>query len=173
MDFYAKHNLVFFTSIIHLIMLEACSKLSNYPANPQPADSQFVQIRFQYGFKNELNTFDGTYQKNLVWDGTIKVPFWLTTNEQSMIIEKAMATNFFAFPDTLHKEQGVSIMPDPSPDFLRLKYENQERSVVWFFPLDTSNSYVQSVHELADLIRMIIEAKPEYKRLPPARGGYD
>jgi hypothetical protein len=164
--------MVFFASIIHLFMLDACSKLSN-PANPQHADPQFVQVHFQYGFKNELNTFDGTYQKDLVWDGTIKVPFWLTTNEQNMIVEKALAVKFFAFPDTLHKEQGVVIMPDPSPDFLRLKYENQEKSVVWFFPLDASNPYAQSLRELTDLIRTTIESKPEYKKLPPARGGYD
>jgi hypothetical protein len=159
--------LLFCAGIINLFMLGACSKLSDNPTDPQ-----FVQIQFQYGFKNELNTFDGTYQKDLVLDGTIKVPFWLTTSEQNRIVEKVLAVNFFAFPDTFHKEQGVNIIPDSSPDFLRLKYENQEKSVVCFFPLDTSNPYAQSLRELTDLIRTIIETKPEYKKLPPARGGY-
>lgn len=167
-----KTTLIFCAGIIHLIMLDACSKLSNNPASPQHADPQFVQIQFQYGFKNELNTFDGKYQKDLVMDGTIKVPFWLTTSEQNRIVEKVLAVNFFAFPDTIHKKQGVNIMPDSSPDFLRLKYENQEKSVVWFFPMDTSNPYAQSLRELAELIQTIIETKPEYKKLPPVRGSY-
>jgi hypothetical protein len=158
---------IFYAGIINLLMLDACSELSNDPADPQ-----FVQIHFQYGFKNELNTFNGTYQKDLVMDGIIKVPFWLTTSEQNMIVEKVLAVNFFAFPDTFYRIQDLIAEPDPSPDFLRVKYGNYEKAVVWFLPMDTNNSYAQSLRELAELIKAIIEANPEYKKLPPARGGY-
>ncbi len=51
--------------------------------SPVEPDPQFVQIYFKYRFNNELNTFESTYQKDLILDGTIKVNFWLTTEEQN------------------------------------------------------------------------------------------
>lgn len=156
-----------FISILFIITLDACSKLSN-----NPADTQFLQIQFQYGFKNELNTFDGSYQKDLVMDGTIKIPFWLTTHEQKTILDKVLAVKFFSFPDTLYPLQGLIIEPDPSPDFLRLKYQDEEKFVVWFYPTDTQSEYSTPLGELVELIKQIVESKPEYKRLPSARGGY-
>jgi len=160
-------SVLFSLSMLSLFVLDSCSSLSNNPTDPQS-----LQIKFQYGFRNELNTAEGTYQKDLVMDGIIKVPFWLTTNEQKTILEKMSAIQFFSFPDTLHRAPGLLIEPDPSPDFLRLKYQGEEKSVIWYYPLDSRSEYSQPLSELTELIKQIIESKPEYKKLPPAQGGY-
>lgn len=138
----------------------------------EPRQTQFLQIQFQYYFRDELNTFEGTLQKDLVMDGVIKVPFWLSRSEQQAILDKAQAIGFFSFPDTLFREPGIAFSPDPSPDILRIRYQQQEKSVVWFYPMDSRSQFSQRLRELADLIRQSIESKPEYKRLPQARGGY-
>jgi hypothetical protein len=153
-----------------LFMLESCSSLSDAP--DQRHDPQLLKIQYQYGFRDELNTFAGTYQKDLVLDGTVKVPFWLSAEEQDTILGKAMAVEFFSFPDTILAEAGVCLDPNPSPDVLRLEYGETEKTVLWSYPLDPASGYTGGLLELTSLIREVIESKAEYKRLPAARGGY-
>jgi hypothetical protein len=160
-----------FLSIPFLVLsFESCSTSAN---SPEPTvDVQFVEVDLQSGYADELNTFTQTYQKDLVADGTITVPFWLTSSEQQAILQKARDVGFFALPDTIHRKGGMSyfISPDPSPDMLRLKYDNLDKTVVWFYPLDTNAVGSKSILEVSNFITQVIQAKPEYKVLPPARG---
>lgn len=144
-----------------------CSQSTTAPDAPS-----LIRIHYQYGFKNELDTFKGVLQKDLVLDGVIKTPFSLTLEEQRTILDKALAVDFFAWPDTLHREAGVWMSPDPSPDFLRVEYRDQEKRLVWFYPLDSRSAFSAPLIELTTLIRQIIESRPEYKKLPPARGAH-
>lgn len=139
-------------------------------------DEQFVNILFKYDFKNELDTFNNTYQKDLVLDGLIKIDFWLTTDEQNQIIEKANQLNFFLLPDTILADAPVQITPNPG-QFLRIKTETEDHSILWNIILEEfqTEQYEDflKVEQLAEFIRLIIESKPEYKKLPPANGGYE
>lgn len=139
-------------------------------------DEQFVNILFKYDFKNELDTFNNTYQKDLVLDGLIKIDFWLTTDEQNQIIEKANQLNFFLLPDTILADAPVQITPNPG-QFLRIKTETEDHSILWNIILEEfqAEQYEDflKVQQLAEFIRLIIESKPEYKKLPHANGGYD
>ncbi len=154
---------------LSLVMI-GCSKTVTKP------DPQFLKILFYYGFGNELNTFEQTYTKDLVMDGYITVDFWLTEAEQESIRNKLDLVDFFSFPDTLIYQMDVeSIMvriePDPGWQFLRVADENRDRIVYWRPPLPDKNEFVPRLRELKKLIIDIIESKPEYKELPPARGG--
>jgi hypothetical protein len=153
------------------LLFLSCSKSSLEPEN------QFVQIYFKYGFRNELNTFANTYQKDLVLDGVIKVGFWLTDEEQIRILEKANEIEFFSLPDTLRyvSQNGnvaVSMDPDPGEQVLRIKHQWKDKATVWTYPLKEDNDSANAIMELRSFIVSAIETKPEYKRLPPARGGY-
>ena len=105
-------------------------------------------------------------------DGVIKTLFRFTVEEQRLIIDKVFSTQFFSFPDTLYRMVGIKFEPDPSPDFLRIKYQNTEKRVVWFIPMDAPTFYQEGLTELTELIRRVIESKPEYKKLPSARCAY-
>ena len=73
----------------------------------------------QYGFATELNTFTQTYQKDLVADGTITVPFCLTSGEQELILRKAQEVGFFSFPDTINRRSAtITLTPDPGPNLI-------------------------------------------------------
>jgi hypothetical protein len=152
-----------------LLMLSgSCSESPDAPA----PDDQMLKIDLQYGFRDELNTFARTLQKDLVLDGTVTVPFWLTSDEQDQILQKALGIDFFSLPDTLQREPGVFISPDPSPDLLRLQYGSQEKTVVWYYPQDPNDTQWKALLELRNVIIQVIQTKPEYKVLPAARGGY-
>lgn len=155
-----------------LLSFGSCSKSINVPETIP--DAQLVQIDLQSGYADELNTFNQTFKKDLIEDGTITVSFWLTASEQRSILQKARDLGFFSLPDTVHRKGGAYyfISPDPSPDSLRLKYDTQDKKVVWFYPPDTTDVNAKAISTLSDFIMQIVKAKPEYKALPEARGGY-
>lgn len=140
-------------------------------------DPQFVQIYLKYSFKNELNTFENTFQKDLVMDGTIKVKFWLTENEQNEIFEKAHSVNYFAMRDTFKYTSpdsiNIIISPDPGEQTLRIKYQSEDKTTVWLYPPLENDEEFNHLLDLRQFIIAIIESKPAYRLLPPAKGGYD
>jgi len=158
-----------------LILLGLLS--SSCQDSPTEPDQQFVQIFLKYGFRNELNTFENTFQKDLVMDGVIKVNFWLSEKEQNKILEKVNAVNYFAMRDTFKyispDSITVIISPDPGEQILRIKYQSEDKTTVWSYPPLENDEEFNDLLELRQYIITIIESKPGYKHLPPARGGYD
>lgn len=159
-------------ALLVFVALACAGSLTCSPSTTAPDAPSLIRIHYQYGFKNELDTFKGILQKDLVLDGVIQTPFSLTLEEQRTVLDKALAVDFFAWPDTLHREAGVMMSPDPSPDFLIVDYRDQEKRLVWFYPIDCRSVYSAPLIELTALIKEIIESRLEYKKLPPARGGY-
>ena len=161
--------------IVLLLMLffsiSACK--TNVIESDIQSDSQLVQIYFKYSFKNKLDTFEKTYQKDLIRDGVIKVFFWLTIEEQNKILQKVNETKFFDLPEYFPRVSNPRIRPDAGEQVLRIRYLQQDKTIKWFsFPLDEDNLELNLVKELAAFIQIIIENKPEYKKLPPSNGGY-
>lgn len=164
-----NQKLIFIVPLLCLFLL-SCQDSSVEPEN------QFVQIYFKYDFKNELNTFENTYQKDLVLDGVVKVKFWLTAEEQTSILEKANEINYFSLPDTFRyipqDSIAVSINPNPGEQILQIKYQTNYKTIIWTYPLNEDNAQVKDLIELQNFIISIIESRPEYKKLPPRKGGY-
>ena len=163
-------------SKIILILPLFCLFFSSCQDSSLEPENQFVQIYFKYDFRNALNTFENTYQKDLILDGTVKVPFWLTAEEQNKIFDKVNQLNYFLLPDTLkyipQDSITLSIEPNPGEQKLRIKYLSNDKTTIWTYPLNDDNPQVKDLIELQNFIITIIESKPEYKRLPPRRGGY-
>ena len=134
-------------------------------------DEQLVKIHLQFGFVDELNTFEGTFTKDLVEDGSITVEFWLPKEDQESIIELAQELSFNSLPDTIPALPGVLITPNPSPDSLRIKFEDLDNKVVWSYPNDPENTDYMKVIELSEHIMSIVKESETYKLLPEARGG--
>jgi len=150
------------------------SSCQDSPVEPEP---QFVQIFLKYDFRNELNTFENTFQKDLVMDGVIKVNFWLSEEEQNKILEKINEVNYFAMRDTFKYVSPDSIIviisPDPGEQILRIKYQSEDKTTVWSYPALENDEEFNKLLVLRHYIITIIESKPRYKHLPPARGGYE
>jgi hypothetical protein len=131
------------------------------------SDPQFLKLEFKYFFRNNVDTFNGTLTKDLAADGTITIPFWLTTGEQDSILAEVVRSDFYGLPDTLRGNPAIRLEPDPGPQILKIEVDGRLHQVVWYM---TSGS--QQIVRLSQFIQDIVQAKPEYKSLPPARGGY-
>ena len=146
-----KKYFLFTISFFLLMLFNSCEESIVEP------DTQFVQVFFKYGFNNELNTFNNTYKKDLVLDGSITVTFWLTTDEQNQILAKANEIDFFTLPDTLEGDSTLMVI-DPSPGYqiIRIKNENNDKTVNWVCPVNFRDSSVVKALELNDFIIFII-----------------
>lgn len=158
----------FLIILTFLISLSGCDQ----GVEPPKPDEQFVKLLFRYGFGDTLDTFHGTYTKDLILDGSITVPFWLTKAEQESVLAKLEQADFFNLPDAIPAFKGVVVQPDPGTQLLRVQTEERLKTVVWFSPIDQKSEVGLRTVQLFNSIKAIIQAKPEYKELPPARGGY-
>ena len=161
----------FLVVVLSILFLAECAKA------PLQPEHQFVKIQFHYGFRNELDTFEGTFQKDLILDGTIKTSFRLDAEEQDLILAQVVAIGFFQYPDTIMWKGGpdsihTEVEPNPGWQFLRIRYEDEEKAVYWRYPLPEEDKLVAPLLDVTHLLREVIESKPEYQALPPARGGY-
>jgi hypothetical protein len=135
-------------------------------------DTKFVLIDYKYGFNNELNTFNDTYIKNFTSRGKIKIKLHLSNPEQDKIINKALRIGFFDMPDLLNINNQYfegycdSTVAEKNIQFLRIKYKNLDKKIIWNGALLYNNPETQNLAELTFLIRKIIESKPAYKSLP-------
>jgi predicted PurR-regulated permease PerM len=77
-----------------------------------------INIIFKYGTgaRNELNTFEGTYTKDLVLDNTITTRMILSQEELRQIQQRITEMDLFSFPDnfSINPSGGVT----PQTDYL-------------------------------------------------------
>ena len=138
--------------------------------------SREFNLKFSYGIdaKNVLNTFQNTYTKDLILDGTTTVPFTLSDDELERINTKMREIDFFIYPEHFAVTIGDTvgfITPHSTFDF-QVKYKSTIRHLHWSDSVFSDDTAAVKLRELILLITGIIESKPEYSQLPPARGGY-
>jgi len=133
-------------------------------------DEQFVEVHLQFGFVNELNTFEGKFTKDLVMDGSITVDFWLSKKDQESIKELANQVSFFNLPNNIPAQPGITILPDPSPNKLRFRFDTMDHTVVWSYAGNRENTNFKKVIELSNHIISIVKNNEIYRTLPETRG---
>ena len=150
--------------------------LSCTDSGSSPEDRDFnVKLRYGIGARNELNTCQNTYTKDLILDGTITVPMVLSDQEFQQIRNKMDEIGFVSYPDTFMAVTADTIIqtiePHATYDF-EVKLNSSIKHLYWDDAIINQNAQAIKLRELIKLIRTIIESKPEYSQLPPARGGY-
>ncbi len=136
------------------------------------ADKQFVKIYFQFGFRNRLDTFEMVFQKDLIEDGVVTVPFWLTSREQGAIRKMMDEIDFFALPDAFYPPANQVVIPDAGDRYLIIQVGDRSKSIRWSYETNPDNPQFKRFSRLCKLLIDIITSKPEYKNLPEAKGYY-
>jgi len=141
-----------------------------------PEDRNF-NFSLKYGIlaRNHIDTFHDTFTKDLILNGTISVPFVLSEDEFSRIQQKLLEIDFFSYPDTFVVELTDSLIGylRPHPTYLfKVKLDSITKALFWEDEVVTNNPRAINLRAAINSIIQIIESKPEYRRLPPAKGGY-
>lgn len=145
-----------------------------------PSESEFNLIfKYDVGAKNELNTFKGTYTKDMVLDPSITVNLSLSKEELHKILQKMIKIDFFNYPDKF----SVFVPPGKvvyrtihySSYYFKVEYDSKIKEIWWKNDIPimiNEDKKAKKLIELINLIINIIESKEEYKKLPEPRGGY-
>jgi len=154
------------------MVLNGCS--SNQMPKERPQDFAFV-LKYGIEAKNELNTIDGTFTKDLVISGTKTIPLELSNDEITMIYDELRKISINSYPKEFKPDNNStikrSVTPCQSYD-LFIRYNGKEHQISW---IDSSLSEVSEAKNLRDLINVIIstiESKEEFKKLTEPQGGY-
>jgi len=158
-----------FVFILSLVII-SCSDTGTSP------EGRDLNFKFSYGVggKNVLNTFDNTYTKDLIIDGTITVPFSLSESDFQQIITKMLQIDFFSYPDTFLISTGDTvcyITPHSTYNF-EVNYKSNIKHLYWSDSIVSQDSSAVKLREFINLIVDIIQSNPMYSHLPPARAGY-
>ena len=159
-----------------ILLFLALLSLSCSDSGLSPESRDFnLRLRYGIGARNELNTFQNTYTKDLILDGTVTTRFVLSDAEFEQIKDKMIEIDFFNYPETFTVARTdtivVSIEPHATYDF-EVKYNSSIKRLHWDDGTISNDQRAERLRELIRLIQSIVETKPEYRQLPPARGGY-
>jgi len=138
-----------------------------------PVDVKKIEPGFHFTFRygvnarNELDTFQNTYTKDLITSGTVTVPFQLTPAELKSVQEKI--TELDLFKQTITKSDTLIAQYPCSSYWLSVELDGVKQNLNWDQCTGTMTPTNQS---FADFMTQLIENHPEYKALPEATGGY-
>jgi hypothetical protein len=138
---------------------------------PYDSSKNPINIDFKFGVtaRNELNTFDGTFTKDLIYDGIIKTRLILSQQELTQIKTKLLDIGFLDYPPSFQSQGNIS----PRDDYLlKVQIGTVTKEVSWYSDSNLDSKTDADLNELYNLVNGIIIQKLEYKLLPAANGGY-
>lgn len=133
---------------------------------------------FKYGVtaKNELDTFKGTYTKDMVTDPSITIGLRLSEEEMNSIYQKMAEIEFFNYPDefsvSVPPGESVGMVTPFSSYYFTVEYGSQIKNLHWADDVSNPDEKASKLRELIKLIKSIIESREEYKKLPEPKSGY-
>lgn len=143
---------------------------------PLPAEFSFVAA-YGVGAKNVLDTAAGTFTKDMIMGQSVTADLRLTQAEVEDLYAGLARMKIFEYPALYRPDAG-----DPGPTMFvtpcttyRLEIRMGGETVLDLVWEDSTLSAKPAAIALRDWftkLQQIIEAKPEWKALPPAEGGY-
>jgi hypothetical protein len=142
--------------------------------NPQKSDFNFI-LKYGTYARNEIDTFQGTYTKDMIMAPSITIELVLSLEEMDAIYQKMVAIDFFNYPDDFKVNITGDIIgivtPYPSYYF-KVEYASGVKELRWEDEITNPDVKADKLRELIDFIRDIVESKAEYQALPEPRSGY-
>jgi hypothetical protein len=129
-------------------------------------------VIFRYGHegKNILNTFNGTFTKDMIVDPSITTNLVLTQDEMNSIRSMMDTVRFFSVSQS-DLVQTARIFPTRG---YSLSFQNSTltKELSWPYGADLNVESGSRLENLADLIIGIVQSHQEFKMLPEPNGGY-
>ncbi|MFK3939211.1 hypothetical protein ACI2JA_17050 [Alkalihalobacillus sp. NPDC078783] len=149
-----------------IFILTGCQFSDETLPKKMPDDFAF-SLKYGVALKNELNTYDHTYIKDLISNGTAETELTFTEEELLQTYDLFKDSNLFE----LSKAIGP-LCKEPYDKYeLKMTVNEQEHHLSW-----NTSCHAEELLEwekvMKELHKEIIHKKPEYQQLPEASGGY-
>ena len=183
--------------VLGTIIIFSDSQFPSYIAsqNPNNVENQILcntsqfNIIFRYGvagakYRNELNTFNCTFTKDMVNKPPVQTRLYLNNSEMEAIYNEIVEIDFFSYPTIFDYKPSGDIIGTKHPYsifYLEVRNGTMTHGVAWNdkHVMQANNSYVlvgderyDGLLELVYFIKHIIYAQPEYQGLPRPSAGY-
>ena len=139
------------------------------------ADFNF-RLNFNTYGRDQIDTYNGTFTKDLILDGTKTIDSKLPDEIKNEIYKLMTEIDIMSFPDMLTVE-GMAVTPSCNYE-LTITMDGKTKTIVWndgFYP--SMNAKLPKVN--TDFLRVVtmvsdyIYSTDAYKNMPKANGGYD
>lgn len=157
-------------------LMAACASPSpnDYGASPEPN----FAFTFEYGSCNNdiLDTFKGTFTKDMIIDPAVTIPFQLTQNQITEIYQKMVEIDLWDYPDVFAiktPRRGVVGIVTPAMSY-RITVRNGEmtKTIFWFDEItDPTTLEAERLRSLFSMMIDMVQNSPEYKKLPVPDAG--
>jgi len=145
------------------------------PLNPWAMDKE---NKFQFIFiynGNQLDTFHGTFTKNMYRDPPVTINLSLSRDELDQIEHEMIEIGFFKYPREItvsHAKKMYMMTNPPQSYYFKVKSAYGAKELSWKFGvMDPQDPKVINLQKLISLIEGIIYSKPEVKNLPFPKSG--
>lgn len=138
------------------------------------------EFNFILGFgryaRNILNTFEGTFTKDLV-KGFSTIRFQLSEEEIVLIEEKFRDIDILSYPaefkpDSADPKGTITIVTPCNSYYLRIELDGEIREIFWKDENSTKDQKSTALRDLIYEIEQMIYERDEYIKMPSAKGGY-
>lgn len=136
----------------------------------KPSDFNFV-FNYGVGAKNQLNTVNGKFTKDMIREESITTDLKLSDEEMSEIYAEMKRINIFGFPDNFKPKNNMSRFPHPTY-IIKIIADGKQKVIDWKDENASESKEAVQLRELFMRIQEIIINKEAFKRLPEAKGGY-
>jgi hypothetical protein len=145
-------------------------------ALPQTMPEDFALV-LAYGvtLRNVLDTAAGTFTKDLISSEvpTATTALMLSAEELKTIYAELRKIDIAGYAGLFHPKDTTGWRHTPfEAYYLHMRVAGQEKEISWEDEDDSAAPDAVALRDLFKRIRAMIEAKPEYKSLPAAEGGY-
>ncbi len=156
--------------LLFILLPLACSENTTDPSF-RPFD---VQLKYGILGRNELNTFDNTFTKDLILDGVVTTRLVLSGEDLDTIGSRFAAIDIDSYPDTfvVPTRDPIGFITPHSTYSMKIRRGLTFKEVYWEDSIVSSDPRAANLRGVMEFVRALIESKPEYQQLPPARGGY-
>ena len=158
------------------LMISTCLLLVLIGCNPTPSSDFNLVFKYGVGAKNILDTFDGTFTRDMVSEPSITVELSLSEKELGDIYHKMAEINFVDYPDNFSVAPSSSevygIQTPYHSYYFKIQYNSKIKELWWEDRIVYEDRQADKLRELIRLIWDIVESKEEYKQLPEPTSGY-
>ncbi len=165
-------NIILVVVIVILVGAVGYFAFVKKSASPTPAgqpQSTHFNFIFRYGIgaKNELDTFNQTYTKDMVMDSSITIKFKLSDSELAGINQKI--NDLQLFDKSWENSDRDMVVTPCSSYYLKAQIDSTQKELSWN---NCIGRVSDKLRQFTNYIIQIIESKNEYKALPTPEAGY-
>lgn len=156
--------------VITILIFSVAGCNSKNLTSEKQKDFNFI---LDYGImgKNQIDTFKGTYTKDMVTVPSVTTELKLTEAEINDIYTKMQEIGIFNYPDNFYEETNQKITPFSTYKF-KIKNHSEIKEIVWMDETLSESKKAKQLRSLIEKIKTIVENKDKYKKLPQPVGGY-